>query len=566
MRLQFDESRVGLYLNTLRSLRIVQIFGRVKRLLPKWPGKPPCQTQIRLVCEQFVEPVNRYASLVDTDTFHFMNEENRVLGREGWNSPNISRLWLYNLHYFDFLGAPDWSDRTVVHIALVERWIDENPPAVGVGWEPYPTSLRIVNWIKREFRSPWMSDPIKASLFHQAGWLCRNLEYHLLGNHLWSNAKAMLFAGAFFEGENAENWQHIALSVLSDQLCEQVLECGGHFERSPMYHALFLEDLLDISNLVRTYRLNIDQEFRISLASAILRMGRWFGIMCHPDGDLSFFNDSAFNIAAKQEALFEYAERSGVFFDTSMQASLVDFDASGYVVAKLGCAKVLMDLAPVGPDYMPGHGHADTLSFEMSLGSQRIFVNSGTSTYESSSERLRQRGTAAHNTAVIDQKDSSQVWSSFRVAKRATVMDKKVEFSNGHVTVCAAHNGYVRLRQSAVHMRSWELTDSRLRIVDRFSGSGTHEIQIFFHLHPLIYGARMDDGHFVLRSVESEGYQLIVQVDGADLTQLISDSWHPQFGVTEVTNALQWAAVRELPLEVVTDIAWSAEKVKAIQM
>ena len=28
---------------------------------------------------------------------------------------------------------------------------------------------------------------------------------------------------------------------------------------------------------------------------------------------------------------------------------------------------VVMDVAPVGPDHIPGHAHADTLSFEWSL-------------------------------------------------------------------------------------------------------------------------------------------------------------------------------------------------------
>jgi hypothetical protein len=32
---------------------------------------------------------------------------------------------------------------------------------------------------------------------------------------------------------------------------------------------------------------------------------------------------------------------------------------------------LILDVAPVGPDYLPGHAHADTLSFELSLFGQR---------------------------------------------------------------------------------------------------------------------------------------------------------------------------------------------------
>ena len=69
----------------------------------------------------------------------------------------------------------------------------------------------------------------------------------------------------------------------------------------------------------------------------------------------------------------------------------------------------------MGPDYIPGHAHADTLSFELSIGAQRVFVNSGTSEYGLSPKRLNQRKTAAHNTVEVDGKDSSQVWSGLEL-------------------------------------------------------------------------------------------------------------------------------------------------------
>jgi hypothetical protein len=58
------------------------------------------------------------------------------------------KLWLYNLHYFDDLNGVAAAERTAWHRALLARWVAENPPGVGNGWEPYPSSLRIVNWIK----------------------------------------------------------------------------------------------------------------------------------------------------------------------------------------------------------------------------------------------------------------------------------------------------------------------------------------------------------------------------------------------------------------------------------
>ena len=74
---------------------------------------------------------------------------------------------------------------------------------------------------------------------------------------------------------------------------------------------------------------------------------------------------------------------------------------------------------------MPGHAHADTLSFEMSIDSKRLVVNSGVSTYSSNEERLLQRGTPCHSTLNYGNLNSSEVWSSFRVGRRANTTVKK---------------------------------------------------------------------------------------------------------------------------------------------
>src|SRR5690606_4780416 len=115
-------------------------------------------------------------------------------------------------------------------------------------------------------------------------------------------------------------------------------------------------------------------------------------------------------------------------------------------------------MAPVGPDYLPGHAHADTLSFELSLFGQRVLVNSGTSCYGHGSERIRQRGTTAHNTVVVDGADSSEVWSGFRVARRARAINPEVHDHQGLEASCS-HDGYHRLPGRVTHHRRWRLTE-----------------------------------------------------------------------------------------------------------
>jgi uncharacterized heparinase superfamily protein len=363
------------------------------------------------------------------------------------------------LHYFE---SPEED--------LIEEWIEANGPDGGNGWEPYPLSLRIVNWIKYALAGGRLSPAAQASLATQAAVLSSRIEYHLLANHLFANGKALLFAGAFFEGTDAHKWLAKGLKILSAEIAEQVLCDGGHIERSPMYHELILEDLLDLINLRQCYALDIPDWREVAS-----RMLGWLAQMTHPDGEISFFNDAAFGVAPRPEQIREYAARLGT------AAWTTTLGESGYVRLERGGTVLLFDAAPIGPDYQPGHAHADTLSFEVSHRGRRVLVNSGTSTYENDGERLRQRSTAAHNTVRIDGVDQSEVWSAFRVARRARPFGLTTDRKS---YVEAAHTGYHRLPSPVTHRRRVDLADDRVIVTDNIEGHGEHRIELFWHLYP----------------------------------------------------------------------------------
>jgi len=95
----------------------------------------------------------------------------------------------------------------------------------------------VVNWIKWSLGGNSLSLKVRQSLAVQVRWLTRRVESHLQGNHVFANAKALVHAGLYFEGEEAELWLQRGLSLMQAQISEQVLIDGGHFERSTMYHA-----------------------------------------------------------------------------------------------------------------------------------------------------------------------------------------------------------------------------------------------------------------------------------------------------------------------------------------
>ncbi|MGE5466099.1 MAG: heparinase II/III family protein [Ignavibacteria bacterium] len=479
--------KARLYFDTLRHLKPVQVWGRmafrVRRPSPDLRPAPPR----RAPTGRWTAPAERLPSMTAPHRFRFLNEDHEVAAAADWNDPALAKLLLYNVHYFDDLNALGAAERSPWHEQLIRDWIEHNPPACGTGWEPYPLSLRIVNWIKRDLGGRPLDETARQSLAVQVRYLSQRLEHHLLGNHLFSNAKALVFAGCHFEGVEAANWLTCGLEILSAQIPEQILADGGHFERSTMYHALAYEDMLDLVNLAATF-----PEALAPWAAAIAgwrerprEMGKWLAAMCHPDGEIAFFNDAAPGVAPAPARLFDYAERLGYDRPAAGGDGVTWLKPSGYVRLQSGPAVVLIDVAPVGPDYLPGHAHADTLSFELSLGGQRVIVNSGTSRYGVGPERQRERATAAHSTVEVDGQDSSEVWGGFRVARRARVFDVCAAAHDAVLEVRAAHDGYARLAGRPIHRRTWRLSDGALEVADRIEGDCRTAVARY-HFHPAI--------------------------------------------------------------------------------
>lgn len=479
--------------------------------------------------------------------FHFLNVERELAAAADWNNLHWPKLWLYNLHYFDDLNAGDAVERLVWHEALIDRWITENPPGWGNGWEPYPISLRAVNWIKWSLQGHTLTPPALGSLATQMRWLTKRLEWHLLGNHLFANAKALVFAGVFFVGDHAEQWLTLGLDILQSELREQILSDGGHFERSAMYHSIILEDVLDLVQLAVRYpgvlpRATVD-EWR-DLAG---RMLHWLEGMTHPDSDIVLFNDAAFGIAPAPGALRSYSEALDIR-SRRVMGDVVDWRPTGYVRVRQGDVTALLDVAPIGPDYLPGHAHADTLTFELSLFGSRWIVDTGCSTYANEPLRHFQRSTAAHNTVTVDGKDSSEVWSSFRVARRARVTSLEIRRGDNQTEVMAAHDGYRRLAGKVQHRRTWRIAPRRIDIIDQLEGRYT-TAAVALLLHPSVRAVvRSPDEVQLARDDRTAA----LTVTGAR-ARIEPATWHPRFGESLPTH--RWIADFQQPT-VTTTLTW----------
>ena len=527
-----------LYWHTLRHMKPVQFTARVSRKLIKPKPDLRAAPDLRPKTGLWQCPPAPAPSLMDKRTFLLLNQSGAVRDAKDWNAPEQDKLWLYNLHYFDDLRAEEANKRTDWHQDQMALWIAQNPPGQGNGWEAYPLSLRIVNWIKwalagHELKADW-----RHSLVVQARYLSGSIESHLLGNHLLANAKALVFAGLFFGGAEAEGWLRKGLRIYAQQLPEQILSDGGHFERSPMYHALILEDLLDLLNLAGAYPGVVGKDVIAQWERITDAMRHWLKVMTHPDGQISFFNDAAFGIAASPGALDDYAQALGQIPSASLVDGVVHLEASGYIRVQRGAMVALLDVGPIGPDYLPGHAHADTLSFELSLYGQRVVVNSGTSEYGTGSERQRQRATAAHSTLELAGQSSSEMWSGFRVAQRARPRNLECLTGDEVLIIRCSHDGYARLSGKHIVTRTWEFCKNRLDVRDDFSGRGVSAIARL-HLHPNINAELSKEG---VHLSDKEGIDIYVEYDGEHVS-ITEGTYHPEFGISLKNKCIEMTSI-----------------------
>ena len=525
----------GLYFRTVRNLKLSQFYYLVVRRLLPTPKLRPINVQgiRRDIPYKPWFPVPQPEGL--DNEFRFINETKAFDPRNvDWVAEDQKKLWRYNLHYFDFLQWDCYSDE--LKQQLIDSWIESCPVDQWISWDPYAVSMRIVNWIKYFLQQPddfeipqhWLN-----SLINQANWLTYNMEYQILANHLIKNAKALVFAGVFFDCEQSKRFLDLGCKDMLEQLREQFLDDHGHFERSHMYHQIVVEDYLDLLNLAETGLLSLSatelEEVREATGNAL----DFYVDLCAGDNEIQLFNDSTFGIVEGTDEFLDYAKRvlNYVSPDRTSAPYRVYKPESGYFGYRSGGDSFLIDCGPVGPDYQPGHAHCDNLSFELSIDSQRIVVDSGNYTYEHIVTRYENRQTAAHNTVRVDGQEQSEVWERWRVGRRAYPISAELsDWQGERMRFRGSHDGYTVLPGKVVHEREVEMSHRGFwTISDKLTGGGEHLLESYIHLHPDV--AVRQAGERVLDLLVGE--QAVARLTVTDDSEVsVEDSiWCPEFGL-----------------------------------
>ncbi len=451
-----------------------------------------------------------------------------------------SPLWQENYSYLHFLLPLVWSHEERLEeaaLVILSHQLDlwwQMPFKVQF-WSTYAVSQRIIAWSEILHHRPqlpvMLKNRIVQSLYQDARYVYHFLEWDVQGNHLVRNIKALLIAGLALEQcKDSATWLRNARSIALHIISDQILPDGVHMERTPMYHAWVLQDILEMSALLKSCSL---PESGPLMAQA-RRMLNVLSEIRHASGQLPCFGDTSLQQIPDLGTLYAYAtlvseEAFCLPSFASLTKSTVFPDAGWLVLRNLpNQASLIMDFGDFGPRALPAHGHCDLASIEVHVKNKPIIVDSGVSEYQDSKERQYFRGTGAHNTLWVPGEEQADIWGSFRVG----AYPRQVEVQAGQDIFRMRyqnHNGhYTHLRQlRTVADHFWLISDYVC-----YHREGTYGYSLL-HLHPDCVVTPFE-GYFLL----SGG--LIVIALGGSADHIVSGNWQGNLNLYSASlNGLQ---------------------------
>lgn len=439
---------------------------------------------------------------------------------------DIRTTWEVNRHtHFITLGKAYWYTNKEKYAERFRRdvfsWIDKNPIYKGINWiSSMEVSIRCINWIWAYYYfCDWLPYELQIEFLKYLLLQIRFVRSHLssldrgvYNNHLIAEAAGLVIAGILFpEFKEAKEWRNTGFKVLEEEIKRQVLQDGVHFELSTGYHLQVvnyyllvvilakrnnipiphiilkrLEEMLEFIEYTKGQNgelPNISDSDNGKGACFLLNLGAVLFKRRDMKMVASGFEEDSFWLLG-EEGLREFERLSK---EEPIHLSRV-FEESGFIVMRSDWSeRNNYSLFIIGSKDLSsinyGHRHADLLSFELHVNGIPLIIDPGTYTY-SGDEWFRRyfRGTHAHNTLVIDNKDQFEFREGpFGIRRIANIKEMDVFLSENIVFFETTHNGYSPI----LHKRQVFFIQPDYWVInDLVTGEGEHTLSLFFHFAP----------------------------------------------------------------------------------
>jgi len=487
-----ESLRAGIYWVARIWFRGV-FYGRTLR------GRRP-QALTMIPEENWPGSSDRGAGLVD-GRFRFLNHtvpaEDLAAGRA-----DTGPSWQAEYHSFDWLRdmrAVGTEAARVQARTYMTEWIAANQKWHPVSWRPDVLARRVCNWLTHaEFVSAGadgdFAEKFLDSLARQVRHLRRAGRFVPNGVDRMSVTKALIYASLCLP--NSIRYVPRQIKAVTRMSERQILPDGGHLERNPVAQMQALRHLIDIRSVLGTSSIEIPEALHqaIDRAAPMLRFYR------HGDGGFALFNGSTECEPWLIDVVLTKAEARG--------KPLTSAPHTGF--ERVAANRTLV-IADGGAPSMAGQGaHAGALSFEMSVGKQRVIVNCGAYAGRDPTWRLAQRATAAHSTLVVEDRNSAEVREDGTIGANGIAVTTERLEADGNTWIDMSHDGYMA-SHGVIHRRRIYInaSGSDIRGEDTLDGSGDHKFSIRFHLHPSVKASLVQDGASVLlRLPDKSGWRM----------------------------------------------------------
>ncbi len=373
---------------------------------------------------------------------------------------DIKYVWEMNRHqYLILLGKAYWisGDEKYAKMVcdIISSWISDNPYHLGVNWtSSLELAVRAISWIWAYFLckgSQFMDSAFHIQLLKSMYEHATHIEHHLSYysspyNHLIGEAAGLHLIGSLFPQIKAgRSWEQLGWSILETHIDQQFFSDGMCVEQATFYHHFTLGFYLQ-AVLLRNINNKTVSEKIISVIEKALDVSMH---LTHPNGRLPAFGDidNARSLYFSAEHSWDFQgflslgavlfhrsdfkhrssgvceellwlcddpslEKFEALASTPPQEISKAFSSSGYYVMRTGwqkdshyfcfdCGVMAAGLYESGVP-SAAHGHADGLSFELSVFGKPILVEGGFYTYFGPQDWHRHfREEGAHNTIKL---------------------------------------------------------------------------------------------------------------------------------------------------------------------
>lgn len=489
-------------------------------------------------------------------------------------------IWELNRHQHLVTLAKAWvlSRDSKYAEELIRQWYSwqrGNRFPIGINWSStLEVALRSLSWLWAHFllsdyNAPAFERDVVKALGLNASYIQNYLSTYFSPNtHLLGEAAALFFIGTLYPQLNlAKEWQACGLRIILEQAERQVREDGLYFEQSLYYHVYALDLLLHFRVLAAKNRIEVPERFdstvnqMLDVLSVLSQAGPPEGFgdddggrLFNPSRNRSEYLTDPLAVGAMafesedlrsrsqltEEALWLFGPDASKLPHRPQHEEIksVGFPAGGvYVLASSAPypRQMIMDAGSMGAG-RGGHGHADALSVCVSLDGRRYLIDSGTYTYSSAgNERDRFRGTAAHNTLLVDGEDQALPNGPFAWRAMPGIRTERWLPSRTFSLLQAHHTGYMRLADPVLHRRVvFHLHESFWFVRDIVEGAGTHDLEISWHFAPELTIASDENSCFVSLHDLNETF-----TDARQLALVFPESsgWEPTLEATEISPA-----------------------------